>query len=625
MAVNQKTLEAHPIPATEASWSPYYEINQLNQKLIAKDLQKITAAQGTYKKGTPEQKIADLYQCINDKETRNSTSPKQLKQILAPIQAANSTSDLLNAMNGLYNQYSLDTLITIQVSKSPNKDFYSAAVEPETPVLPKEQLLNEPKPGAWNAYKKYISDILVYDGQLPAEATKNAAAIFAWEQKMAPYLLSGTELNNDVVTSHTISISELKKITKNLQGSSLIENRGIGNEKKVISVNEKYLRQLDNEFTNQNTNLFKNYLLFRLTNMLAPFSSDTLANLQTDYVNQMVGIQQRLSDKELTEQMILGILPDEMGTIYVKNYCTPETIANVKNLVNTLRAIHRDRLVHNTWLGPETKKRAIEKLDALRVFIGGPADDDKPLIETMPDVIPKSQGGTFLGNMLHNMKLSGTEALKLIGTKFNPDKWCGQPAYIVNAFYSPANNSINIPAGILHSPVYDSKADYGTNLGGIGAIIGHELSHAFDNNGALFDKNGLMKNWWTKKDFATFQKKAQAFYPYYEKYTLPNNQHMIGSLVVSEAIADCGGLSVVTQAANGDKQVLRNLYRNYAACGAMKFTDEIMALLIQTDPHPIGSGRINCSLSTTPGFYDAYDIKPGDGMYVAPENRVAIW
>lgn len=625
LAVNQKILAEHNIKPTEAEWNHFSEITDNNRSLLTKDLKKIVSAQGTYAKGTPEQKIADLYQCIMDKSTRDRTAKAELEQVLAPIKAAKSTEDLITASNTLYTKYGISELLEFAPVRRPESMTYSVAVTAISSLLPRDQLLQEPNPGAWEAYKKYIADILVQTGQTEAEANKNAAAIFAWEQKMAPYELTGTEQSDFTVLRRSIPMTDLKKMTKNLQGPAQFAVWDIANEKNVIVPGTKYLQQLDKEFTNKNFPLFKNYLLFQITAELAPLASTELANLTIDYNNKRLGIQQRRPDEEQTVDYMMSLLPYECGQIYVKKYCTAETIADVKNLVNTLRAIHRDRLVHNTWLSDKTKQQAIGKLDSLRVFVGGPAPDDKPLIETMPVVTPAAEGGTFLNNMLKNKKLVQDQIHKLIGTQFNPNKWNSESTYEVNATYSPEQNAIYIPAGILHSPFYDAKADYGTKLGGIGLIIGHELTHAFDNNGSRFDKNGLMKNWWEPKDYAIFKSKAEKFYPYYEAYTYSKNRHMIGPLVVSEAIADCGGLSVVTQAANGNKQFLHNLYRNYALSFGVKMTEEAMAYLLQNDPHPVEAGRVNRALSTTPGFYETYNIKPGDGMYVAPDKRVAIW
>ena len=369
----------------------------------------------------------------------------------------------------------------------------------------------------------------------------------------------------------------------------------------------------------------KSYAVFRIMDGFAPYADRRLRDLQRSYTQYRFGIEKSRSDEETASRMVQALLPYEFGQIYMKDHCSPDAVRDVTAMIDEIRGVYRERLLKNDWLGEDTKKEAVGKLDALRVFVGGPAADDKPIIEDMPDVVSEEDGGDLLSNIMHNAVLVQDQVHQLIGTDFDPDKWYAFQPQDVNAAYIPANNSITIPAGILNPPFYSPDASYGANLGGIGVVIGHEISHAFDPNGSQYDKDGNMKNWWTAGDYAMFQQKAAAFAPYYSRYEVGEGLYENGALVANEAIADCGGLSVATEIAGGDENTLRDLYRSFAAIFASKMTPQLLLQSVQTDPHPIMQARVNGALSATDSFYEAYDVENGDGMYVAPEQRVKLW
>ena len=410
-----------------------------------------------------------------------------------------------------------------------------------------------------------------------------------------------------------------------MDGRRLLSSWKLTKEKKLFLADAAYLQKLDEAYVQDNLPLLKSYAVFRIMDGFAPYADRRLRDLQRSYTQYRFGITKSRSDEETASRMVQGLLPYEFGQIYMKDHCSPDAVRDVKAMIDEIRGVYRERLLKNDWLGEDTKKEAVGKLDALRVFVGGPAADDKPIIEDMPDVVSEEDGGDLLSNIMHNAVLVQDQVHQLIGTDFDPDKWYAFQPQDVNAAYIPANNSITIPAGILNPPFYSPDASYGANLGGIGVVIGHEISHAFDPNGSQYDKDGNMKNWWTAGDYARFRQKAAAFAPYYSRYKVGEGLYENGALVANEAIADCGGLSVATEIAGCDEETLRDLYRNFAAIFASKMTPQLLLQSVQTDPHPIMQARVNGALSATDSFYEAYDVENGDGMYVAPEQRVKLW
>ena len=625
LAVNGSTLAEKKIEPTEPSWSWFKEQSLKNTKILEQELHEIAAKEGSYAKGTPEQKIADLYRCAVDMERRDATARQHLQDVLAPVRQAGTTDELTQALLQVREVSGASVFVDYTADRMPDSLRYAARIVPAGTILSKYELEQEPQPGAWQAYKKYIADVLAEAGSPAEEAARQAEDIFAMEQSWAPAMLSSEERNDFAVLNTMYRRNEIEAFMPHMNGRRLLSSWKLTKEEKLFLADAAYLQKLDEAYVQDNLPLLKSYAVFRIMDGFAPYADRRLRDLQRSYTQYRFGITKSRSDEETASRMVQGLLPYEFGQIYMKDHCSPDAVRDVKAMIDEIRGVYRERLLKNDWLGEDTKKEAVGKLDALRVFVGGPAADDKPIVEDMPDVIAEADGGDLLRNIMHNAVLVQAQVHRLIGTDFDPDKWYAFQPQDVNAAYIPANNSITIPAGILNPPFYSPDASYGANLGGIGVVIGHEISHAFDPNGSQYDKDGNMKNWWTAGDYAMFQQKAAAFAPYYSRYEVAEGLYENGALVANEAIADCGGLSVATEIAGGDEETLRDLYRNFAAIFASKMTPQLLLQSVQTDPHPIMQARVNGALSATDSFYEAYDVEDGDGMYVAPEERVKLW
>jgi putative endopeptidase len=625
LAVNGPTLAEKKIEPTEPSWSWFKEQSLKNTKILEQELHEIAAKEGSYAKGTPEQKIADLYRCAVDMERRDATARQHLQDVLAPVRQAGTTDELTQALLQVREVSGASVFVDYTADRMPDSLRYAARIVPAGTILSKYELEKEPQPGAWQAYKKYIADVLTEAGCPEEEAVRQAEAIFAMEQSWAPVMLSSEERNDFAVLNTMYTRKEIEAFLPHMDGRRLLSSWKLTKEKKLFLADAAYLQKLDEAYVQDNLPLLKSYAVFRIMDGFAPYADSQLRDLQRSYTQYRFGIEKSRSDEETASRMVQALLPYEFGQIYMKDHCSPDAVRDVTAMIDKIRGVYRERLLKNDWLGEDTKKEAIGKLDALRVFVGGPAADDKPIIEDMPDVVSEEDGGDLLSNIMHNAVLVQDQVHQLIGIDFDPDKWYAFQPQDVNAAYIPANNSITIPAGILNPPFYSPDASYGANLGGIGVVIGHEISHAFDPNGSQYDKDGNMKNWWTAGDYAMFQQKAAAFAPYYSRYEVGEGLYENGALVANEAIADCGGLSVATEIAGGDENTLRDLYRSFAAIFASKMTPQLLLQSVQTDPHPIMQARVNGALSATDSFYEAYDVEDGDGMYVAPEQRVTLW
>lgn len=625
-AVNQETLKTKTIDPTEVSWSWFQERSVKNTKQLETEVQQMADKAGTYKKGTPEQKIADLYTCAMDTKTRNTSSRAQLNEMLKPIQEAKTTAELTQALCDFKEKYGEGLLVDYGADRKPSAPVYMSRISVNDTILTKYDLQKEPEKGLWDTYKTYIADVLKESGVDANTAKTQAAAILAMEQAWAPAMTDSEKLNDVSVYNQIVPRKDVEAWMPHMNGKKILASWGLDKEKEVLFFEAPYLKAMDAMYTQEHLPLLKSYLTFIVMHRYAPYADIKLRNIRRTFTMKRYGIQQPRSDEETASRMVQDLMSYELGQVYMKQYGSSVAVADVSQMIRQIRDIYEQRLQYNTWLSPQTKAKAIEKLKTLRIFVGAPASGDTPLIDTMADVIAPKQGGTLLGNILHNGRLAYEQEKKLLGRPFNPDKWMGMDPQDVNACYIPENNSITIPMGILQPPFYSVMASQGTNLGGIGTVIGHEISHAFDTNGCQYDKDGNMKNWWTKADYEAFRKRADAFAPYYDRYTVGKEKlQENGKLVTSEAIADCGGLSAAAEIAKGNPIILKDLYHNFAVIFASKYTSQILRFIIQMDPHPIGSARVNGALSSMPEFYQVYHITANDGMYVQPQQRVGIW
>lgn len=625
-AVNQETLKTKTIDPTEVSWSWFQERSVKNTKQLETEVQQMADKAGTYKKGTPEQKIADLYTCAMDTKTRNTSSRAQLNEMLKPIQEAKTTAELTQALCDFKEKYGEGLLVDYGADRKPSAPVYMSRISVNDTILTKYDLQKEPEKGLWDTYKTYIADVLKESGVDANTAKTQAAAILAMEQAWAPAMTDSEKLNDVSVYNQIVPRKDVEAWMPHMNGKKILASWGLDKEKEVLFFEEPYLKAMNAMYTQEHMPLLKSYLTFIVMHRYAPYADIKLRNIRRTFTMKRYGIQQPRSDEETASRMVQDLMSYELGQVYMKQYGSSVAVADVSQMIRQIRDIYEQRLQYNTWLSPQTKAKAIEKLKTLRIFVGAPASGDTPLIDTMADVIAPKQGGTLLGNILHNGRLAYEQEKKLLGRPFNPDKWMGMDPQDVNACYIPENNSITIPMGILQPPFYSVMASQGTNLGGIGTVIGHEISHAFDTNGCQYDKDGNMKNWWTKADYEAFRKRADAFAPYYDRYTVGKEKlQENGKLVTSEAIADCGGLSAAAEIAKGNPTILKDLYHNFAVIFASKYTPQILRFIIQMDPHPIGSARVNGALSSMAEFYQVYHITANDGMYVQPQQRVGIW
>jgi putative endopeptidase len=322
------------------------------------------------------------------------------------------------------------------------------------------------------------------------------------------------------------------------------------------------------------------------------------------------------------------VFDDAIGIYFGKRHFGPDTKRDVEDIIKEEIAVYRNRLEKNTWLGERTKETAIRKLDAMTIRVGYP---DKPHpVYKYYTVTPASRGGSVYSNLKAISKALKRYNYSLYGTVPDKTLW-GMGAYATNAYYNPSDNSITFPAGILKFPVYSSEQSDVANIGAIGTVIAHEISHAFDKNGAQRDENGNMRQWWTDSDMAEFEKRTAAMKALFDGIKVDGGT-VNGEITLGENIADAGGLSCAFETASArmpgkrlTKAQLEEFFRGYAMMWRSKMRPEMQELLLLQDTHAPEKLRVNVQLSNCGEFCDAFGVKEGDKMYIPPERRVQSW
>ncbi len=576
-----------------------------------------------FEKGSPEQKIADFYETILDKESREKIGLEPIQKYIDELDNVKNINDLNvyqeRIAKELYSASLAGFSISIDakdstkymlgfstVSPSLTKDFYKGAANEQ-----------------YNAYIKYIKNILTLGGEDESTAEKDAQAFYEFEKKLSAVSMETQEYGDVDKTYNVFTFDELNQRTGNIDLDMLLNAFGIKKEDRIVVSDVALLDEFVKNYTDENIDTLK---AVAKINLLAGFGSllddRFIANTET-FNQEYLGVSGSYSAEERAALSVQSIMPEYIGKIYSEKYFDEKSKADVTKMIKDIISVYEKRIDKLTWMSDTTKEKAKEKLNAITIKVGYPDNWDTYLDNV--DIKSKADGGTYFENTLAISKAATEYTVSHQGGEVDKTEWVMEP-FTVNACYNPYSNDITFPAAILQSPMYDVNASYAENLGGIGYIIAHEITHAFDNNGAKFDKNGNAADWWTAEDYAAFTalcEKVKAFYDGCE--SIPGVSAN-GTLTLSENIADLGAISCITEIVSGlENPDYKALYTSVAKCWASTASREMCEYLSQMDVHSPDKLRVNRTIVNCDEFYEAFDIKEGDAMYVAPEDRVKIW
>lgn len=450
----------------------------------------------------------------------------------------------------------------------------------------------------------------LFDTMLSVE-TKMAAKSFSNAEIMSPDITAKT---NNKYTPETIAT-----LTTRFPLVRFIKSWGYSDAKEFIVYQPELIKALDEFYTEENLEDMKAFLLARCIRGFAPYLDKKADKATIEGSDIVSGAQGSLPDDERASNLVRSMLPTPMARAYLARYDMSKVKQDITEICKKVIATYREMLDKEDWLSEETQAKAIEKLDAITIHAVYPEKwiDSSSLNLKGLSYVECINAINDLARKLNRERTNST---------MDKDIWAIEDLLQTNAIYRPTDNSINIILGLLATPFYYDSMSQEALLGTIGSVIGHEISHAFDTRGAQFDKNGKLENWWTEQDYKAFQERAAKLIAYYDNITTWNGTQIHGKTIQTEAIADMAGIKVMlTLAKEIPNFDYKEFFTTYAGNWRIVTTREFEQMLIQTDPHPLNYLRTNVTLQQYDEFMEAFDIHEGDGMYLAPKDRILVW
>jgi predicted metalloendopeptidase len=620
------------IPADEAAYGISQQLTELTRKQLLTLLDRL-ANSNQLTVGSDEWKAVQLFEQGKDYATRNAQGIGPIAADLAAIKALSSKEELeaflrdetlTTNVPGFFGIGGAPDLADSSVYTAwyggpslglPNRDYYWVDT-------PQNEKIRE-------AYQATSAKLLGYAGYDADRAKDAAARIYEFEKRLAEPLLRPQDYNDPANYYNPRPIDDLIKANPHFDVPGYLAILGIPDIKTVVVPELKYMEAMDGIIQDTDLETIKDYLtnqvLWNTASALTKEMDDTAFSFAG---TALYGVEEQRPDEEQALGAVNGNLGFALGKLYAQEYFPPEAKAQIEELVAGLKAATRQRIEALTWMSPETKQTALAKLDAMRVKVGYP---DK--WRTYENV---QIGESYVQTLLNANIAEAKRNLARIGKPVDRDEWHMLPQ-TVNAYYSPSNNEIVFPAAILQAPYFDYRADLASNYGSIGATIGHEITHAFDQSGSRFDAKGNLNNWWTDEDRSRFEALTKKVADQYSKIEVLPGLDVNGELTIGENIADMGGLQIAYDALHaalkesGDPGPIegftpdQRFFIAFALSWAEKARQEALRAQMQSDEHAPAQVRAVEPERNMDPFYQAFDIGPGDPMYLPPDERVVIW
>ena len=629
--VNGSWMKTAKIPADKSTWGSFNKLAEdtdNNSMTILRSL-----LNDKFAAGSEGKKIQDLYATYMDMSKRNADGISPIKSDLAKIDGIKSLSDLQtylieatkNGENPFYSWYvysdlkdsNMNAIYLGDANLGLGRDYYQKTNPKNTETLAK--------------YTDYVSSMMNVLGYKNAKTT--AQNIVNFEKGMAQTFLTNEQIRDATLQYNPRTMPELSKLVKNVNLPKYFTAVGVNTDKAIIG-ELKYYQNLDQFINSKNLPLIKDYMKFHLLSGSASYLSKDLDDMKFNFYGKYLRGQdeQRAQDKRGFE-LINGSLGEAFGKLYVEKYFPAEAKAQMVELIDYLKKSFGRHISNLAWMSSVTKEKALNKLNKFTVKVAYPdqwKDYSKLVVES------KDNGGTLYKNLQNVTAWQYGKDLEKVGKPVDRTEW-GMTPQTVNAYYNPVNNEIVFPAAILQPPFFNPNADAAINFGGIGAVIGHEITHGFDDAGSQFDADGNLVDWWTPEDKANFEKATKALAAQYDKYEPVKGTFVNGTFTNGENIADLGGVNISYDALqmylkdHGNPGMIsgytqdQRFFMSWATVWRTLQKEAALINQIKTDEHSPGLYRAYGPLLNTEAFYKAFDVKEGDQLYKKPEDRVIIW
>ncbi|WP_020602403.1 M13 family metallopeptidase [Spirosoma spitsbergense] len=625
---NGEWLKKNPVPASKTSWGSFGILYEKSLDAMKSLLEEAAKNPG---KGRLHQMVGDFYASGMDSITIDQKGFDPIKADLARIDQVKSKADLMNEIAYQRSQGStmFFSLYVAQDRRNVNK-YVVQFVDGGTTLPDRDYYLKNDARSqkVRDAYRDNLTKMFGMIGEESSRAAANADAILTLETALANAQMTRVASRDPIKTYNKLTVADFSEQTPGINWGELMPKLGIPGQDTVLVQSLSFYHSMDSLLTATPVEALKAYMRWNLLKSAAPY-------LSTPFVNQNFAFNKVLSgQKQLTplwqrrSRLIDGSLGELLGQLYVQQYFKPEAKERMLVLIDNLEASFKEHINAVDWMSADTKKRALTKLSTFKRKIGYP---DK--WKNYEGVIIRPDD--FYGNVRATQKWWYTDNVSRLGKPVDKTEW-GMTPQTVNAYYMPVNNEIAFPAAILQFPFFDAEADDAINYGGIVAVIGHEMTHGFDDQGRQYDADGTLRDWWTKEDAANFTKRADKVKEQFAGFRVLDSLKVNGQLTLGENLADLGGLAIAYDAFKKTKQGRGNakidgftpdqrFFLSWAQVWRTNMLPESQAQQLLTDPHAPDQFRCNGPITNLDAWYEAFNVQPGQTLYKAPDQRIKVW
>ncbi len=624
--------KAHPLTAEFASFSQFEVLNEQNQEQLRGLI--LEQAEGRQTQGSLAQKIGSLYNLAMDSVRLNREGCQPILSTYRRIKALANKAEY-QMLAGELGRIGVPSFFYVYCGADPKNSTQNLVQIAQGGLSLGDRSFyleeDEAMQNIRKAYREYIAKLFTMVGETADEAARMADAVLAIETRIAKANYSAVERRNVEKNYHKMSYAQLLTDYPGIDWSTLLLQLGYPAVAEVSVSQPEPIHEVEKIYAETPMADLKAYMAFKYVNDAASSLDDEFRAANFDFFSRtMRGAQQDRPRWKRAVGVVNSVLGEAVGKMYVEKYFPESSKQRMYALVKNLQKALEGRIALQTWMSPETKQKAVEKLNTFRVKVGYP---DKWMDYSglaICDSLSYYENLCRASEFLHREEIART-----VNKPVDRDQWFMTPQTI-NAYYNPTTNEICFPAGILQPPFFNPAADDACNYGAIGVVIGHEMTHGFDDQGSQFDKNGNMSGWWTEADKQGFRERTKVLEDYFNKLESLPGLHVNGKLTLGENIADHGGLNVAFDALQmamkenpiGKKDGFtpeQRFYLSYALIWAGNMREERLRQLIKTDPHSPALWRVNGALPHIDAWYKAFGIKKGDALYLPKAKRVEIW
>lgn len=634
--VNGGWISKATIPADQGRWGSFNELREFNNDAVLKVLKAAGENKEKYPEGTDQRKAADFFSIAMDSSLAEKAGMAPLKPYLDKIEAIKSKRDIQEYLvadiftgGGAFFGFSV-------IPDLKNSKKMAAYIEAGGLGLPeRDYYLNQDEKSkeTREKYKIYIANLFKLAGDDESKANAAGAKVLTLETQLAKKMLSKEDRRDPNKQYNPKTLPELGKLVPSVDWNKYFSDLKV-KEDTLIVMEPEFLREYERVVSSYSIDDIKTYLKAALLRGSAPFLNNAFVAESFNFNGKYLRGTDKMRPRwKRVLDVTDGFLGEAIGKLYVDENFPPEAKQKALDMVENIKLAFADRLKSLDWMSDSTKEMALKKLNTFNVKIGYP-DKWKDYADLKLEKSPEK--ASYFNNAINAARFQVEQEIAKLDKPVDKTEWEMTPQ-TVNAYYNPLFNEIVFPAGILQPPFYDYRADEAVNYGGIGAVIGHEISHGFDDQGSQFDADGNLKNWWAAKDLARFKEKGKAYVNQFNKYEPLPGVFVQGQFTLGENIGDLGGIVMAYEGLqrfykNNEKPgVLDGLtpeqrfFISWGTIWRIKFRDEFLRTQVLTDPHAPGMYRANAPLTNFEPFYEAFDVKEGDQMFRPDSARVKIW